>query len=961
MKKRLLMQLFVLACVAGAGAVNVGDYIYTPMAKYRVTGANVVTNGTFSEGIGGLEGWVNENGGDLNGNVWGVVTNQLLPAGVSGNALQSLTGAGEPPLAVTNVWPAPNAGLFTVSYWVKGVDNGVTSISATTVDGKTTYGTNYINFFVNRDATNTIVRGVSDVESFTNEWKQIVDTVELHTGDYLVFNAANLATGMLLTGFELHEVVPVYDTRIGQRYVDYVESVLAEPDFAEGADEVRAMLEAVKGELATAESEEAFSALLDQFKEQFDLFVDSKAASAVGIFLTDWTTWAKYNWNSFSNAWRNEWYFMGARWGFSANDGSLERPEGDGYVASAGIQTSFDLSGNGVMGENALLPPGRYMFQIEAQAVAASGKAQPYGANHSLAIVGPQVFVGTDTLKLESDTISGYYWKTYYHIAEVAEGDTVRAGFIFPTYTDKRGGRYSLRNPQLRAIGKTAEELQYVKDVNSVIVQQEALKLRLELAREDLLKTKADGYPWGHADLQQAIDDNQAAYDASLLIVDADGHVLEPSKVTSDYADELLENVRAMNSARNAYEAVNKVYQTLLESVATAKNVIAAPENAGGDKAPFQAVIDEADALLAAVTENEQVDEYNEMIGRLLKAQQTFSMSCATYANPALINIENGDFTQFALKTKVGDGLQKGWYFTYGKDARPNNDVKIEERQSPDGPLYAANVWRGTTVGPDFKANQRISITEPGIYEYRAKAFGTDDTWSQYMGIATIIYGETGEVPVDTTYCPNIRLFFGLDGAPDSVVVSKSYNVEGMGNRYFCTSYAVFFEKTDNAETTVEFGFEGADNSATAGANAYGFGDSKVFYVRNVSQYIADAKEAMNVEIQRAYDVIAVNEGKEDVAYLLTKMRRYISAAASVDRATNAETAKNVQNITLSLRELQYLVGNITSGIEPTLTGEQIGRRVKGIYTITGVKLQGDASSLKPGLYIIDGKKHLVK
>ena len=52
MKKRLLMQLLVLVCAIGAYASNVGDYIYSPTAKFKITGENLVTNGAFDVGDG---------------------------------------------------------------------------------------------------------------------------------------------------------------------------------------------------------------------------------------------------------------------------------------------------------------------------------------------------------------------------------------------------------------------------------------------------------------------------------------------------------------------------------------------------------------------------------------------------------------------------------------------------------------------------------------------------------------------------------------------------------------------------------------------------------------------------------------------------------------------------------------------------------------------------------------------
>ena len=75
MKKRLLMMALTMVTGVGAFAYNAGDYIYTMTAKYKAIENNLVQNGAFSEGVGGLEGWTNEAGGELNSAAWEVTTN----------------------------------------------------------------------------------------------------------------------------------------------------------------------------------------------------------------------------------------------------------------------------------------------------------------------------------------------------------------------------------------------------------------------------------------------------------------------------------------------------------------------------------------------------------------------------------------------------------------------------------------------------------------------------------------------------------------------------------------------------------------------------------------------------------------------------------------------------------------------------------------------------------------------
>ena len=163
----------------------------------------------------------------------------------------------------------------------------------------------------------------------------------------------------------------------------------------------------------------------------------------------------------------------------------------------------------------------------------------------------------------------------------------------------------------------------------------------------------------------------------------------------------------------------------------------------------------------------------------------------------------------------------------------------------------------GTTVGLDGKATQRIELTYEGLYEYRAEAYISEERLSELVAAANVIYN-ADEQPVDTVYMPNIRLFFGEDGRPDSVTVSKCYLGIKNDGSYFTrevsgtvypgmvyANYSVFFKKTGSAPVTVEFGLEAFDNAANAGANGFGFGNNHIYFVGDEAQYLTDRKSVV--------------------------------------------------------------------------------------------------------------------
>ena len=990
MKKRLLTQLLAVLCTVGAYAMNVGDYIYSSTAKYKIQGPDLVTNGSFSVGDG-TEGWTNMLGDVLDGSVWGVSTG-VGPGG--SNAIESLKASTDTTATLHNVWHLPQ-GFYTVSYWVKAPATATSSI---------TWGSNnYVHFFTNETGDNTITTEVASGAPLSTQWSQIVmtATVEAADGLFLVFNANNLATGTQITGIEIHQAVEVYDTRIAGRYVADVEKLLAEPDFANGADEILGMLEMVK-EVLAAEPEDGndITSLIEEFDVMYQEYIDSKAGNTVGTYLTNWNTWPYINWNNMST--RNQWTFEGGRWGFSPNDESLERPAEDGYVASAGIQTSYDLEvglriAAGTF-TNTSLKAGKYMFSVEAQANASANKAAPYGADHSYIINDPSIWVGADTTLCENDTLNGYYWKRYYTIVDITEeqlanGSEVSAGFIFPRMGNGRGGRYSLRNPEFRVVGKSQEEVDHIYSYDQLAVQQNALKARLDSAVNINTYTHAAGYPWGHAVLRDSINKYNEVYQQLLTVVDANGNELQPDLVTLEYKDEILAAVSAMNTSISHFYSTNKVYQTLIADVKTCNNSLNADANAGGDKATFQSVISKAQDMIDATTlDADETDAFNAMDVELLQAKEAFEMGTASRANPASLYIadKNLNFESWTTKsTYSSDRTVNGWELTIGTDGKqwdisPNDGYKLGGR---------ASIWRGTSVGPNGRIRRTQTITKPGVYEFRSRAFsaeyGDGSHWSEYMAIANICGSDFDPIefidtPVDTVYKPNVRLFFGPEGAiNDSITLTKCAPADYITNpatgslvytRETGMEYSIIYVKTSSEEEVVELGLEAFENGATAGASTFGLGDNRFYYLGAEAAYTADTEADYNAEIAKAKNLIAKygiatsEEAPNNVAWIIYKMMRLVGDKdypwAEGQGYTAPATLQEKQNVYLSLLELEQMIEWTIDPVAAGVTDVTVNARPaaqKGVYSLSGAKVGNSLSNLPKGIYIVNGKKYLVK
>lgn len=1004
MKKRLLLlSLMVASSVSGVFAA-VGDYVYAPTAKFKVTGANILVNGNFKSND---QGWTNSEGQTISSDAWGLETEDLnLPEGVEGYAIKSKAAKTDTLSTLSYVMQLP-AGKYVFTYWVKAESVLTTSIVAN--------GNNYVDFSVNDSGNPLVARGVdgatdqfiATVSSFTTDWKQIVYPIEIDNDGYFVFNARNVASGTLFADFQITPAIEVYDTRIADNLLKYLKGILAEDGFDQG--EARGALEEIAGALEETltlpeyaedrESPDAMAELMGETDELIKNYLDASAGNLVGStdnngnsitrYLEDWGRHAYTNWNNMSTY--GKWNFDGGRWGFSPNDESLERPANDGWVASAGIQTSYTLDVginiNASAFTNTSIVPGRYMFSVEAQAVASLNKAAPYGANEGIEIKGPSIWVGNDTTVMKDVVLNNNNWQKLYIVSEISEGESLTAGFHFPVVEGSQGGRYSLRNPEFRMVGKTQEEVDHLYGYDQLIVQKNALKERLDLAAADLQKNKEDGFPWGHAVLKDSIDKYAAVYNDLLTVVDADGNELQPDLVTLEYKDQILAAVQAMNSARNAYASTNRAFQTLKADITVCNASLNDEANAAGNKTAFQNVIGEAQGMVDNTTlDADEVESFVAEDEKLLLAKEEFEKGTASREHPANIYLagKNLNFESWSSKsTYNSDRTVNGWEFTIGEEGK-QWDVQPSDMFELGG---RASIWRGTTVGPNGRIRQTVTLTTPGVYEFRSGAFsaeyGDGSRWSEYMNIATIcgsvLDWDTFEnAPVDTIYKPNVRLFFGPVGATnDSITLTKCAPEDYLRTpkglvytREYPMNYSVIYVKKNAEAETVEFGLEAFENLASAGACTFGLGNNRLYYLGSEEAYNNATDAAYNTEVNKAKGLITkYGVDHEQVGWIIYKLMRYVgdSDYPWVDGVSYVAptTIQEKQNVILSLQEYEEM---LDKALDPTLgiqeleadassNGVAVGGAA-GAYTLSGVKVSGN---LKPGLYIVNGKKYLIK
>ena len=219
MKKFLLLQLFALVGFVAANAHNLGDYVYTSTAKYKVVSMNMIRNNQFSS----TDGWFQVDGSSVSPDVWSVEQ----AAGPNGeNALMSY-GSADAATAIYTSIPYEAGKTYIVSFDIVAGDDGAQATSINNTE------TNYINVFSNSDGD---ISGTTNYqsagESFTTpmDWTNVSfaigDTISGGSTGDIYISFGRLSIGTMITNIEVVEVQQVFDTRVAQRVLNYYQGVI---------------------------------------------------------------------------------------------------------------------------------------------------------------------------------------------------------------------------------------------------------------------------------------------------------------------------------------------------------------------------------------------------------------------------------------------------------------------------------------------------------------------------------------------------------------------------------------------------------------------------------------------------------------------------------------------------------------------------------------------------------------
>lgn len=920
MNKRLLLSFAAIMGVMTSFAYNVGDYVFTHDAKFKVVGNNLIANGNFASNY---DGWKDYADGALSPDYWSIETGAAEDG--KGNVIQSANGGAD--LTGNYMYqavPFESGKTYVVTFKMKGVEPGTSSITQKT--------SNYVDVFANADGTVSKTadrfQQVATTDALNAEWTNysysFTDTVTGGSTGYIVVSFGQLTQGTQISDVEIREVESVFDTRISDKEIAYAKSLLAIEDFKNGRDEFSGTIESVEGFFKTPASDDPSGAAeaINSFVLAENAFLDANSYDVSSMINSKqlWRTKMQK-----ANGTYGDWYVEGSgRW--------YHDPASDPYIRDY-FPGYYSLNA-GTAKIVKKMPAGKYFFSCESKGhrMAGSSKATQNVPDYTWTVEGCKVFVGKDSVAFNLDQRN---FERHFVMSTVADGDTLNAGFWHPALTPSLGGQIYVQNPVLRIVGDNSngEMKTYVENyvaLNAVATQANALKVMLDSAV--VVSAKAE-YPWGKAELNDTTTKYQAVYNEL--------SVLKPGAELFDVAaDSLMQSMRIVRSAINAYYSLNAPYTDLKAQIAQANESINLPANANGDKAPFQTVITKAQGLIDNTTaeySEEVAKQMTDAKAELVAAQAAFEATTAAFNNPSDLQIVNPFFEgagKYAIPT--------GW--TGVMDENTNGRWKGGTNKNYDNGTYV-QVWRGYTAFAKNSLAQQVNVLKSGVY---------------VLSCQTICYNENGSKDGDRNTHSGVFYYGKLTESADTIAAHMIHTNRNVG--YYPEIYAVVYDKADEAETSIELGYNALGNTC---CNQYTFGGNHLRYMGPKAKFDTDLAAALAASLEKGaamYQSIASfeNDATVEPKTDLTYGNIYINLGHAVDYAQAAETSSQKMTAYYQLQDAIKNANVVVAGVKGIIA-EPVAKIQKGVYTLTGVKVADNAANLPQGLYIVNGKKVIVK
>ena len=776
MKKQLLSIALLSAVVSGAMAHEIGDKVYSNSAKWKITGKNLVTNGDFSDLS--LSGWT-----AIDETVDKLTTFSVLAGqGHEGkNVIHVNDGQTDLKNGIYQTIAIEQGGTYIVSMKVMN-----TKAAGFTDFDLTGANTNYINAYYNTDGALATANGTNlsygnggecggyTFSFTTDKFTEVNFPVQAPANGQIVIDLRGLSEGLEICDVTCQAAEKIYDTRIPEKRIAYIKSVLDSYEFSEDskADLVEAIAEVET--LISDGADDGYDYAMENLDLMWDGFVTANFSNVLNSINTGASGNNSANWDNWTGKF-NKMSDASAQNAVSGWSWSTDRWCHKTAKANSPLQIQWMRGSSGtwdnIATNTTTLDKGIYFFGFQGAGGMMTLNKNRWARSQAKECAETYVFFNNDTTEMfllpTSNEMASTYGNVIYKF-EVAEDNTpVKFGIrcnIGQGQVAKDGFDVNLFHPVLYKVlveGElTPEQKTYLDNVQTQI---DALKGRIKVAEDYVAETQKE-LPWGKEDLKagleeakkrlavweamdeterlDAMNDYSAKYDATQAPYYVDGAYVLKDTTYTDNTEKALQNiimnagVRYLNNNFiTPFVNKNAPLTDLAVAVENANAVYSEPINNSGDKETFKAVIDAAQALyntqLVAPYSQEVVDALVAKKKELSLASDAFIASVkkdvivdidfSTPAREIPATVE-GELSKYAIDGTKGTmnilgtfsaKMQKEWtQFAYGQGF---NDMYTDV-------LFVGKGAAEVDLGYEVKDNDAIIASFDIWYGYFVKA-----------------------------------------------------------------------------------------------------------------------------------------------------------------------------------------------------------------------------------------------
>lgn len=963
MKKRLLIVAFAMLSVATSFAFEVGEYATNSTQRFKITGANLVTNGNFANGLDGWYGADKESAPSAD--VWSITENPVGPNGEK--AIEAIAATEGMPLC--NAWTL-EPGTYVVSYQIKSEAAGYTTI----ITGGSAAGANAADFFLNTDgaftkAASTDEAKVVNVAAQSNYpagvWKTQVYYATVEEGQQLVMHFEKLTAGIQITNIEIHAAEQVYDVRVAQNRIAFAKELMENPAFdvpeAQAEKEnLKGLIETVEGMIDAGQLDDASEAegIMNSFEteglEPFLAVTSVDVKSLIpGLNITSQAYYGRGGIGSNAAKYKLD---LSGNWGhLNIEPDVLRSAIQNGYAHSATYAAYHED-----------FPAGKYFFTCEIRNANTDRTSWPTNPIFNLKTDSCLMFIGTDTITTAA--IEGEEFQRFSMIADVKEDGKFRAGIYWPGVSS--GGAFFIRNTIIRAFNKdintNVEHIQafktYMTQWNAAINGRKGVhnlignanypwgqnELKAEAERLDPIFTAQADKRWSTID---GVDSGIASTEELIDWANYQGieEYNEPAEEGAEPTRKTYQLVRGYQGAANTIKATNQIITDLGNAIDAAKKARNTGAYLTGDRDTYKTAILAALKTLtdvrATTTDATRVKDSTTLAGALdalLKADTVF---LASVTNAPFIDI---DFSNQFTEVNANDSVEvaRGNYYIEGAAGRMYFGAYEEDNNT--------NAGFALGVGEEYMDVLRVGNGSATVFFDENNQPGENDairvSFDFYHGNLS---GKFAGVQLQNAAGERVAGFYlnRYNGTIDCNDF-ETYHYEIVnGNNQFVHDSGMWILKYATG-----VGSSSASNAAIAAANNRSTYTLVIDYKNKTLQGTLDnAKNGIceGEEIPFRTDI----EDQKIVKFVLisnynNKDRRCWFDNLKISRYALADIEEDITDKTWA-ETTDWEETYFTTGIKTIAEKAE-----KVIYTMSGVRV---AKAAKPGLYIVNGKKVVIK